>query len=155
MSRRTSASAAVLMALLAAGCSAGESRSRADTASKQDQPSDTASAEQSEKADESNALRLPDHPDFLVRVRAGAGAESLPDFRPSGDVYTVHLKCSGAKSLRIVVRDDPKLDPTTVQCDSPVTVGRIYADPGRQKLAIKADDGARWTLAIVDGKYAI
>ncbi|MER5299667.1 hypothetical protein ABT039_09415 [Streptomyces lasiicapitis] len=154
MGRCTSVSAVVLTVLLAAGCSA-ESGSSDGASSKPNRPSGGASSESSKKSDGSKALRLPNHPNFLVKVRAGAGTQPLPDFTPSKDVYTVHVKCSKAKNLKIVFRNSPKDDPTTVKCDVPVTVGQIYTDPGKQKLAINAADGARWTLAIVDGKYAI
>ncbi|WP_405654421.1 hypothetical protein [Streptomyces sp. RK9] len=54
--------------------------------------------------------------------------------------------------MRIAARDGAKGAPTTVRCDSPLTVGRVHTAPGEQRLAISAEGGARWTLAVVDGR---
>ncbi|MFE6403015.1 hypothetical protein [Streptomyces alboflavus] len=42
--------------------------------------------------------------------------------------------------------------PTTVRCDSPLTVGRFHTAPGKQRSAISAEGGAHWALAVVDGR---
>lgn len=156
MGRRPPVAAVMLTLLLAVGCSSGDGDSSpSHSNSSSDRPSKTPSTAPNNDGDVSKALRLPNKPDFLIKVRTRGGSESLPDFTPSTEVYTVHVKCSGTETLKIVNRDNPKDDPTTVRCDSPVTVGNIYADRVKQKLAISAKDSARWTLAIVNGKSAL
>ncbi len=152
MGRYATATAAVLTVVVAAGCSAGGGES---SDARHPQPSGTASAGPNKKISVSEALRLPKHPKFLVKIREGVGSQTLPDFTPGKDVYTVHIKCSGSKKLKIVFRGNPKNKPTVVRCDVPVTVGQIYTDPGKEKLDISASDRVHWTLAIVDGKYAL
>ncbi|MFD0413544.1 hypothetical protein [Streptomyces sp. NPDC127108] len=169
--------AALLALLLTAGCTSDGDASRADAGDAPRRPSGAASAdrgneEEAARSDAAKALALPAHPRFLVKVRTGAGAAPLPDFTPSKDAYTVHVTCTGAKSVKIATRDGAKdtsvkgssrkgssgknasttVAPTTVRCDSPLTVGQVHTAPGRQRLAVSAEDGARWTLAVVDGR---
>lgn len=154
--------AALLTLLLTSGCTSGADASRTDAGDAPQRPSGAASADrgsevEAARSDTAKSLALPAHPRFLVKVRTGAGDAPLPDFTPSKNDYTVHITCTGAKSLKIATRDDAKgaasTDaPTTVRCENTPTVGRVHTDPGKQRLTISAEGGARWTLAVVDGR---
>ncbi|WP_409240562.1 hypothetical protein [Streptomyces sp. PA5.6] len=154
MGRSMAIPAVLLPLLLVTACSnsddgdarpAGSETKASSTASASSEPS--SNGRSTEKS-----LRLPAHPKYLVPVRDGVGTEDLPDFTPGEDVYTLHIKCSGVDSMKLVKRGNSKDNPSNIKCDTPVTIGRIYADPVKQKLAIQADGEARWTVAIVDGK---
>ncbi|GGV53601.1 hypothetical protein [Streptomyces spectabilis] len=157
MGRSTAIPAVLLPLLLVTACSdsddstprsAGSPPKTTSTASASPAPGSSAGSVE-------KSLRLPAHPMYLVPVRDGVGTEDLPDFTPGKEVYTVHIKCSGASSVKLIKQGRPKDNPTSINCDTPVTVGRIYADPVKQKLAIQADGEARWTAAIVDGQRAL
>jgi hypothetical protein len=89
-------------------------------------------------------------PKYLVPVRKENGSEDLPDFMPGKKVYSVYIKCSGTDAMKIIKRERAKDDPSPIDCDSPVAIGKVYVDLVNQKLAVEADDGARWTIAIVE-----
>ncbi|WPO76691.1 MULTISPECIES: hypothetical protein [unclassified Streptomyces] len=153
MDRKLAASLALLPLVLIAACSSSDEGSSGPTSSVS-QPSRTGDASpapsRGDKVEKS--LRLPAHPKYLVPVRNGAGSEDLPDFTPAKKVYTVHVKCSGVSTMQIIKRERPKDNPSRIDCKSPVTIGRVYIDPSKQKLAVQAGDNARWALAIVDGQ---
>ncbi|WP_328917084.1 MULTISPECIES: hypothetical protein [unclassified Streptomyces] len=49
---------------------------------------------------------------------------------------------------------DPDRDPSRIDCDGPVTVGRVYTDPATQSLAVRIRGGsAAWKIAIVSGAH--
>ncbi|GAA3151189.1 hypothetical protein ACFQ0X_21005 [Streptomyces rectiviolaceus] len=151
---RTAAISVVLLPLvLATACSNSSGGSHADnTPSKASGSTPASSAPSPNARSVEKSLRLPAQPKYLVPVRKGKGAEDLPDFMPGKKVYSVHIKCSGTDTMKIIKRERPKDNPSPIDCDSPVTIGKVYVDPVKQKLAIQADDGARWTIAIVDGE---
>lgn len=152
MGRSAAVSVVLLPLLLATACSTSGDSQADDTPSQTSGSPSASSAPSSNGRSVEKSMRLPAHAKYLVKVRNGEGAEDVPDFTPSKDVYTVHVKCSGARTVTVVERANPKDDPTTIKCSSPVTIGRVYGDPVKQKLAIQAAGDARWTLAVVDGE---
>ncbi|MEV6756779.1 hypothetical protein [Streptomyces sp. NPDC051214] len=145
-------SVVLLPLLLATACSSSGGSQADDTPSQASGSPLASSAPSLNGQSVEKRMRLPDHATYLVKVRNGEGTEDVPDFTPGKNVYTVHVKCSGARTVTVVERANPKDDPTTIKCSSPVTIGRVYGDPVKQQLAIQAADDARWTLAVVDGK---
>ncbi|WP_125515300.1 hypothetical protein [Streptomyces sp. WAC 01529] len=152
MGRKVAASLALLSLALVAACTNSDEGSRPTSSPPRPSRTGDTSSVPSGGDKVEKSLRLPAHPKYLVPVRNGAGSEDLPDFTPAKKVYTVHVKCSGVSTVQIVKRERPKDNPSSIDCKSPVTVGRVYIDPSKQKLAVQADGGARWTLAIVDGQ---
>ncbi|WP_055569713.1 hypothetical protein [Streptomyces atriruber] len=153
MGRKTALPAVMLPFLLITACS---NSTGGDTPPAAGTPEASASsAPGSNGGSVEKSLRLPAHAKYLVPVRKGVGTENLPDFTPSKDVYSVHITCSGVSTMKLIARGHPKDNPSDIKCDTPVTVGRVYTDRVQQKLAIQAGDGARWTVAIVDGERPV
>ncbi|WP_150494715.1 hypothetical protein [Streptomyces kanamyceticus] len=153
MGRSAAISTVLLPLLLVTACSnsddaphpAGGEPAASRTASTSSTPSSNVGSVE-------KSLRLPAHPKYLVPIRNGKGTADLPDFTPAKDVYTVHIKCSGVSAMKLITRGHPKDNPSDIKCNTPVTVGRVYTDPVKQKLAVQAGGGAHWTVAIVDGE---
>ncbi|MFE2582118.1 hypothetical protein [Streptomyces sp. NPDC059378] len=103
-----------------------------------------------------DSLALPQKPSFLVPVTQGSRSEDLPAFTPTEGVYSIHALCTGkgTVSIRYGSHDE---DPSKVKCGTPVTVGRVYTDRGRQQsLSVQVDGSdTRWAVAVVAGKSAM
>lgn len=153
MGRSAAISALLLPLLLVTACSSSDGAPHpAGGESTAGHTSSASSTPSSGVGSVEKSMRLPSHPKYLVPIRNGAGTEDLPDFTPGKDVYSVHIKCSGVRAMKLITRGHPKDNPSDIKCNTPVTIGRVYADPVKQKLAVQAGDGAHWTVAIVDGE---
>ncbi|MER5938634.1 hypothetical protein ABT121_15070 [Streptomyces sp. NPDC001928] len=148
---RRHVAAPVLLALLLSACSAG----KGDVDSQAPASSPSATAANPSKAPR-DPLALPGKPDFLLPVTGGTDSRALPVFTPPEKVYTIHALCTGKGTLTI--QYGPKdSDPSTITCDDPVTIGRVYTAPGEKKhLAVKVNGtDVHWSMAILSGTHAM
>ncbi|UNO40215.1 hypothetical protein [Streptomyces sp. MST-110588] len=149
MRRHASASTALFIMLLAAGCTGGNDKGN-DKGAGQDTPGPSATKSNSA------ALDLPAKARILVPPTSGTGNAKLPGFKVDKDVYTIHARCVGKGKITIVYGNDPKDQPTPVSCNGPVTIGRVYTDAKSQSLAVQVSHGSpRWTVAVVSGEHTM
>ncbi|MGV9254577.1 hypothetical protein [Streptomyces sp. NPDC003697] len=142
----------LLLVLVVSACTSHNDEGKARPTSSSSTSTDTPAPHPSP----GDPLALPSQPDFLLPVTQGNSDKSLPAFTPAGNVYTIHGRCTGKGSVTIQYgsKDD---DQSKITCGTPITVGRVYIDPGTpQHLSVKLHgSGISWTVAVLDGTHAM
>ncbi|MFD3876206.1 hypothetical protein [Streptomyces sp. NPDC058623] len=95
-------------------------------------------------------LRLAQGGKYLLPSTSGVGNAELASFKPSGNVYTVHIGCRGNGELQLAYRGNEQA--TRIECNGPVSIGHVYSDPETQFLSVTPNaSNVSWSVAVVDG----
>ncbi|MFF3312973.1 hypothetical protein [Streptomyces sp. NPDC002952] len=154
MSRYTAAPA-LLVVLLTAACSGTDTSEDPTSPDASSRPRSNSSSAHNPDAAAQRKFDLPAGAKVLVPKTKGSGDADLPGFKPETDAYTIYVTCTGKGKMTIVNRNAPKDGPTKINCNGPITIGRVYTDIVAQELSVHVKDGnANWELAVVSGEHA-